>query len=370
MINSNIANLQSTSRQPRAIVQINNLKSLWQSIDIRSQNYFLSDRFTVTIPLNNNPPFDIYFWSSITTSDIKIFQGFPPNPVNYTTSDLIQIFGGQIDVIKIDPVHGLVTITGRDYSSLLIDKKETNLYVNQTASQVATLLAQENGLTPIVTATTTPIGNYYNNYTKLSQDTTQWDLLTFLAQQENFNVFVINRNLYFQPKPTAKTAPYFITYEPAVFGFSSAPVSVVTDIEFGRTLTLAQDVEVRVLSYNQLTATTIHATAKSHHVKGGLVTRTQTYVFNIPNLTSAQANAKAQNLVQTISMAELLLNATLPADTVLTKNMPIKILSSQSVIANQVFYPDLIERNFDVRQGFTMTINAKNHDTNTQVTVQ
>ena len=76
---------------------------------------------------------------------------------------------GMVDTIHVDPIHGTVGIDGRDMSASLIDSYRQQDFVNHTASEIVTSIAQSHGLQPVVTSTQGITGRYYNDgYTKLS----------------------------------------------------------------------------------------------------------------------------------------------------------------------------------------------------------
>ena len=90
----------------------------------------------------------------------------------------------------------------------MIDAEIAQSYVNQTASQIAGTIAVEHGLIPNITKTSRLVGQYYQRdhaRTVLglnSRVTTEWELLTTLAREEDFLVSVINGTLNFEPAPT------------------------------------------------------------------------------------------------------------------------------------------------------------------------
>jgi hypothetical protein len=78
-------------------------------------------------------------------------------------------------------------------------------------------------------------GAYYKtDHVVLTQEQTEWDLLIYLAKQENFDLWVSGRVLNFQPSPLSTVPPYRII----------CPNS-------GSPQTLARDVIVKVRTWNQ-----------------------------------------------------------------------------------------------------------------------
>jgi len=346
-----------------AIVTLDGSFLPWISLSVTNKNYYLSDSYQITLSLYKDAQFGLAFWANIPVGEIKIYMGYPTVIESFTTEDLELLFTGVIDVIDIDLAQGTVVLTGRDYSSLLIDKKITQSYANQTASEVATKFATENNLTPVVTKTTTPIGTYSNSYNQTVNSSTEWDFLTSLAQNEKFNLYVINKELHFEPKVVQDRTPFEINWKAATF-LTPSPVSNTERLTLSRTLTLAQDVEVKIRSNSQTTGKSFVATATSKHIKGAPITKKQKYVYSFPNLSVLQAKARAQSLLAEITQHEVLLTATLPPNFKLTKVTPLQVMSTETPF-DQTFYLDSIIRSISA-SGATMKIEAKNHDTNTQ----
>ena len=109
---------------------------------------------------------------------------------------IVSLLIGRVDHIEADPITGTIHLEGRDRTADLIETKTFTTYKNQTASEIATTIATEHGLTPVVTATKTPAGRYYQadhdkvTLGQFSRATTEWDLLCELAEFEGFDVFV------------------------------------------------------------------------------------------------------------------------------------------------------------------------------------
>jgi phage protein D len=352
-------------RTPNGIVTINGQPVIWKSISVTNKNFYFSDTFEVIIPFSANPQFGFDFWADITRAEIEIYMGVPPQLFGVTLGDLTKVFSGLVDTVEINAPTLEVTITGRDFSSLFIDKKQTVTYVNQTASDIATELAIKNGLDAVVQKTVSPVGIFDDDYTQISNAVTEWDLLTGLAQQENFNMFVFNKELHFVPKPSETTGPFVVNYQLPASLFDT-PRSDLVSIQLGRTLTLARDVRVRVRSFDVDEGTTVIESATSTHVKKSIASTKQNYVFNIPNLTSKQASVAAQRILRQITQHEILLNVSMPGSIDIDKNTPILIQGTYSDF-DQIYYIDSLHRTLSPENGFTMDIQAKNHDTNTQV---
>ena len=117
----------------------------------------------------------------------------------------ISLIQGEVDSFSIDVLNGSVSLEGRDLTARLLDARTQETFSNQTASEIAETLAARHGLASNVTATKTLAGRYYGNehdrltLGQFSRSTTEWDLLTFLAAREGYEVFVTGQTLNFMP---------------------------------------------------------------------------------------------------------------------------------------------------------------------------
>ena len=74
-------------------------------------------------------------------------------------------------------------------------------------------------------------------------------LLTFLANVEDFALYVKGKELHFEPRPTEQTDRYVIAWEPPSAERGS-PVANVVSLQFSRALTIAKGITVEVHSWN------------------------------------------------------------------------------------------------------------------------
>jgi phage protein D len=364
-------------RQPRAIVTINDVQVYWEDIEVQTTTFYVADNYSITMPLNNqNAILDFNFWASEIDVIVKIYIGFPINPDSYGTADLSLFMVGDIDLINIDPLNGTIRLSGRDLTSRLIDTKTSNKYSSYSASQIATILAEKHGLTPIVTPTSGNVGTIYNNMqTLMTKENTEWDLIAFLAQQNGFVVFVNGFNLYFQPYPVQdpKTA-FILQYQPKN-PQSASPMFNGTDLQFKRSLTLARDVKVLVrVPYNPTTGKAFTVSAKAtkrtrSYLKNvsASTAPSQTYSFIRAGLTREQAQQTANQLLSNITLQEIILEAVMPGDVLLKKDSIIQVRGTNSSF-DQFYYTDIVYRNINY-QTFTQRIIAKNHSVDSQVSL-
>ncbi len=370
--------LVSEARNPRALLKINNnvIRQI-DSLEYTENNYYNPDSFRVTLPLYSTiDAITIEDWLSQESILVEIFTGFPNDPVNYSIGDLQSLVVGSINDLNVEIFNnggGFVTFNGFDLSKKLIDTKTTQKYQNQTSSQIATTIANEQGLTPVVTATTQQAGVYYNqDWVQLGNETTQWDLLTYLAQHEGFTVFARGQSLYFQPREMQSSTPY--VFEGQTLEGRGTPLFNGTKLIMSRNMNFAPDVVVNVISWGSKTGH-VQVKVTGHKTKAGTkssatksIGQPQVYTYSIPGLSKEQALQRAQSLLQDISMHERLLEISCPANNVLRKDSIIQ-LKGISPSADQTYYPDTITRRMAPGQGYNMEVRAKNHSPQSMVTI-
>lgn len=366
-------------RSPRAIVLINDMPVLWEDIQVQTTTFFIADNYTITIPLNGQKkPFDLNYWSAITDITVKIYIGFPDNPNSFYTADLDLLMTGSVDLMDVDPFSARVVLSGRDLTSRLIDNKTTKVYPNETASNIATILAKARGLTPVVTPTTGNVGRLFKNFATnaqslITKQITEWDLLCFLAQQSGYVVFIRGESLYFQPFPTDQGHAYVINYKPPQFTGGS-PTYDGMNLRFKRSLTLANDVIVNVtVPVNPQSGKSFTKTAKyvrrprgTHNLPSPSGT-IQRYNFIYAGLTPEQAQQQANTLAKNITLQEIVLTTSLPGDNRLLKDSIIKLTGTNTAY-DQIYYTDNVTRRISMA-GYDMDITAKNHSTDSQIQI-
>lgn len=351
---------QSLARKPDARITLNGQQVYWKSFEVLNNNHSMADSFTLHLPLYeqlNNWTIDRFSKEQ----SIEVSISISVDRVTY-----IQIFLGLVDDLRpLDLMQDTVTISGRDYSSLLIDEPDTEKYTDFTSSDLAIKYANDVGLTPVVTATTTSIGVYFDsNHVSLTSKQSKWDLLTYLAQQEQFDVFVKNRELHFQPKVSETSTPYVLrwVYPTDTQNFHSANVLELTP---WRSLTLARDIQVTVRSWNYGEGKSHTAVVTRSH-KSYKDPKVQKYIYNVPNLSKQGAYDYALCQLDLLTQHEMGINATLVGDSILSVETLLKLEGTNSWF-DTVYFVRSISRSMSFGGPFVMVVEAKNHATDSQV---
>lgn len=371
--------VKPSSRIPKALVFINGQMMAWTRLTVNIKTFYEAATFDIDLPLNGQATgFGLNYFSAMPAMFIEVFAGFPSNPNSFSKSDLVNIFTGQVDDIKISLDSTNINLIGRDLTAKFIDNKTTEKFQNLTASQIAILLAERRGLTPVVTPTTIKAGYFYGaDFTKQTNLQSEWDLLTFLAQESNFAVYVKGQSLYFKPQPQETDNPYLLQYTTPQLGDGYSSINAIR-IDLYRNLTLARDIIVKARGknsqYPQGFTITRKATPNQKTVIPQLaqpVGDAQVFTYEWDGLTYEQVLQKTQLTLQQLSQHERRIRVSMPADNLITRDIVIKLQGTNSDF-DQVYFPSEIEHTLSAvagSTGYRMTIAAKNHSPNSQVLI-
>lgn len=360
---------QSATRQPRGMVRLNDEAGTgWVSFEVESNTFYQADTFRVDFAISALPASSNADWfSRQSVILVELLAGFPPDPENYSRADLDSLILGLVDDVSFDPIARTITLSGRDLTSRLIDAKTIEKWPNLTASQIATQLAVAHGLVPKVTKTTTKAGSYYqiDHVRVQTGERSVWDLLTWLAHEENMQVYVKGKELHFEPFTKPTDNPYLLQWQDP-YDEQGFPVFNGTSLTFSRNLTLAKDIIVEVRSWNVKNKKGFTKRAQATHNKNTVLKgaaqpygEAQVYSYVYPGLTPDQALKKAQTLLAEITQHEMILDATLPADSLLTTRNVIQVTGTGTAF-DQIYYPDSIRREMGMDSGYRMSVHAKN----------
>jgi phage protein D len=315
--------------------------------EITSTNHVAADRFSARLAISADPQ-GLSAWDTRTAALIEVQIGF----ANTGWTSLIT---GAVDSLAADPIDGVLTIEGRDLSAGLIEARTQEAFANQTASDIAILLAGRQGLAAQVSPTSTPVGRYYSaGHDRLTLDrfaraSTEWDLLAWLAQQENFDLFVSGTTLFFQPMVTDPT-PAMVLQASA----NGALAPNITALRVQRAMTLAGNLSVTVKSWNSQQQTAFSETAQRTAGSGAA----RSYIYMRPNLSPQAAQTMAQQRLAALTAHELVLTATMPGELTLAPRTAVSLAGTNSVF-DQTYVIDEIIRRFDLRGGFAQTVRGR-----------
>ena len=321
---------------------------------IVNSNCFSSDHYAVTLAVNMATSDEISFWSSLSTGFVEIDL-----VDNSSTSQ--PLISGLIDSMAIDPIRSTVAIEGRDLSSILIDSYRQQDFVNQTASEVVSAVAQQHGLTPVVTPTLGSVGRYYGDgftrlslglYSRLRSD---WDLVVQLARENSFDVFVQANNLVFQPSESGNDVPVYI------------PREGVTAMRFEKSLAIPPNATASVQSWNSRDKTSYSSDSSSSlpdptqldgtNVQSASPQSLQPFLFSAANFTSEQVVNCASRFAAELNRLGVTAILEMPWDLSLSPRTTIFLGDTGSAL-DGAYKIDSIERHFSTTSGSNQVIRA------------
>jgi phage protein D len=259
----------------------------------------------------------------------------------------LSLITGNADTVSIDPIRGEIHTNGRDLAALFVDTQIDESFENQTSSDIATLLANRQGLMAAVTPTQTLTGRYYQSgrtrtaLTQHARATTQWDLLCWLAQLEGFDVWMTGRTLNFAPAP------------PAVPVVTITPQDC-TSLRMHHALDIAAGATVVVKSWDAVSQAAVMQSSSTN--PGSSLSTTRTVVR--PNLSSTDAQLLADQLLSQISGHERSIDIEMPGDLVMFPRMVVQ-LAGTSTDFDGVYSICSVDRRISFHHGFTQTIEAR-----------
>lgn len=335
--------------------------------EVVQNSYYHPDTFRCESAINYPGAGGIAWWSQQPRLVVTVQVGLdtPDGGTKWTT-----LITGEVDHVSVHPDHGIAVFEGRDLTASMVDARTQAAHQNLTASQIVRAIAASHDLTPVVTDTTTLVSRYYgDDHTQIvlnqfSRVSTEWGLITFLAQREGFDAYVSGRELHFEPRQEPNGKPYKVRWSRDDQGYSS---STVIDLRLDRALTLAGDITVTVRSYHSGQRRGFSKTARRTGSGRGNGTP-QNYVYLFPNLTEDEALRRAQAILEDLSQHERIITFRQPGDLELTTRRIIR-LSGTGSDWDQEFYPDSITRSISHDGGFVQDVRAKNVSPNSQVQV-
>ncbi len=323
-------------------------------LTVTSSNDLTADTWSCRLVLADLPAgFGWGFWGRTASVEVNILVSAVP--ATTTAPSFQSLVIGCVDDVDVDAVHGVLHLNGRDRTARLLESRTAETFQNQTSSAVVTMLAQRHGLIAQVTPTSARIGQYYDqDHVGLNEHATEWDLLSFLARQEGFDLFIEGGTLYFQPATANTVQPHVLQYVPD--GQGGIKSATVFDLKCQRSLLLSVGVSVQVVSWNNKQKREFTAQANSPATGSG--GEPQVYTYRVPGLTYPQALQLAQQKLDDLSRHERSISWTEPGSLTLTPRTPVR-LTGTGTEWDQGYAIDRIRRRISVKKGFTMDVSAK-----------
>lgn len=314
---------------------------------ITTTNCFSADSYSLTLAMNGGGPVDIAFWSTISEALVEV-TAVNSNTYGPRYQSLIT---GMADSIHIDPVRRTVVIEGRDLSASMIESYRQQDFVNQTASEIVGTIASYHGLQPVIVPTIGNIGRYFaDGYTKISlgqfsRFRSDWDLIVELARQNNYDIFVEGRSLYFQPAGMSATVPL--------------PISLrdVYSIRIERNLGITDAIAARVQSWSSQNMAAYHSDSATSSAGQLASAAVLPFLFSASNYTAQQVAGAAQRYTAELARLGSILNVDMPWDLSLMPRSTCLLMDTDSDF-DTTYRIDSIERLYSSTSGSRQLIRA------------
>ncbi|MGY1448691.1 rhs element Vgr protein [Pseudomonas chlororaphis] len=363
----NTAETEQIVRQVVGRLLLNGVEVPFVSCEIDSNAFYSADTFSVVFARTEMPPpyNTVQWWGAQTSIEVSISIGL----IGQGVEDWRELIVGTVDRLNIHMSKFEVMLDGRDYTSKFIDTKTNEKFANMTTSQVATLLANRRGLTPVVTVTTTQVGGITKwDHAHCTDERTEWDLLAYFAGIDGFQVYVTGNELHYEPALDPNTTDQYLIKWVAPGALAYPQCNTSDDLTFERDLTLAKGVTVQVLSWND--GKTVKATYPTNSARGispGQATaKRQVYEIKRNGLDQYTAQQLAQKIHKQITDHEMRMSGSLPGDNSLMPNTIVRVEGTGSGF-DQLYYVDSVRRSLSFESGYIMSLSAKNHNPNSMV---
>ena len=294
--------------------------------------------------------------------DFQIWPSYlDPNQSPRATrgSNAVCQFQGLVDHVSHDPVRGVVQVSGRDYSVLLLDYAVDDAFLNQTASEIVQKLAADVGLMSSVTPTATYAGRYFSishvrhTKTKQSRFKNAWDLLSRLASYEQYDLWVDGKTVNFHPAYSNDVVVQANFQTPGASG-KTYPTANFATVQCERDLIIAKGVQVKISSFD----------SEQRRTSVGLWPRTpkaNAVVYSpaiAPNLRQTQVDALAVKIYNDIVAHLRSVTFTVPGDLTMQPRQSLR-LSRTETTWDRLYRIDSIQREMSFREGFQQTVVAR-----------
>lgn len=303
----------------------------------------------MALPVNEissygNLPQSVSFWDTVLDEVLQIQASI--DGLQYYTVTV-----GKVDRVDFDLGKRRILLCGRDLSCRFVDSLVQETFINRTASEITTILAERRGLEPVVVPTTALAGRYYHDqYDTLilgqsGQIVSEWDLLVTLARQEGFDLYVAGTELHFGPS-TSEAAPSLIV----------SP-STATSIRVKKSLVHAADIGVSVLSWNSRLQAAFAETVVASRAEGATSASMRQYRYFRPNLTPEQASALAGERISEIIQNEYMLEVEMPGELQASARDTLYLIDTGTSL-DRVYQVQSITRRLSAQGGFEQRLRA------------
>lgn len=341
-----------TLRQPRAYLLLAGKQCVPVNVSVSMTSQRSADTFGATVALDADPDLDEQFFAD--TAKIS-FEVMMTN--DQVAGEWVKMLTGFVDTPAINFAARTCHIAGRDKSSLLLEKKTTEKWLNKTSSEVVKEIAGRVGLTAdVIVPAADKVGLITaDDYNRISEEDTLWNILCVLAEREHCAMFVKGDRLVFKPYDQLGGSDVTVTYQrPTRQSFADG---TFTNLTAKRNLSIAKDVKVTVKTWQNRQKKAVMSAFRSK----GASTDKVDYSYTMPNATKEQLDKVAKNRLKDITNQERVLDLDIPGDVKITPENTLTLTGTNTKF-DQSYIISTTSHEMSQESGFRMKISTRSPD--------
>lgn len=334
-------------RYPSGYVRIGEARLPFISASVSRSAKRHGDTFSALLSITKTAEqgFDLAAWTDWDPQDATIVFSTAPGG-----SDEREMVTGLVDEPNVSLEAMRVSISGRDKSASLTEKRRNEKFANQKPEEIAGKIAKEHGLTLSFQGQGDFSGHIYDQDTaNLVLNRTDFEAMSTLAEMIGYRWYVDGKTLYMEPKDQGNGAfnLVWIPPEPGQFGQAN-----IRKLSLKRNTSAARPHRVKVKSWHHRSNKLFSYEAKVDGRGNPLA-----YEFHHNGKNQAQVEKLAKSRLRDAIRHDLGITFMGPGDLTADVRMVCN-LSGTGTIFDQAYAADDITWDMDYGGEFTMVVNA------------
>ena len=334
-------------RQARCWLKIDGVRLPCITATVTRKSERKADAFSAELSVDETATagFGYAEWADYQPTDVEILMSLDGG-------DPVSMITGQIDEPHIHWGECTVSVSGRDKSASLTEKRTSTAYKNQKTSDIVPTIAQAHGLDASVADTGDFAGKVYDtDFVHLLANLSDHEALSRLAEREGYRWYVDGTTLYFEPKGT-DTDTYDVQWVPPD-GKGQVGRATVLDLDTHRNMTAARPHNVTTKSWH-------HKDAKKYEGKASAtgVGDTVEIEHHHNGRNQPQVDKLSKSRLKEAIRHDCSVTVKAPADLSVTPRQKLS-LTGTGTIFDQLYDIDSVEITVAWEAGSDMTVMGK-----------
>lgn len=332
-----------TVRAPRATLTVAGYIVTADDVSVHMSRDAKSDTLSATAALYGNGP-GADFWSSATNIDVQCV-------IDNGAGASALVFDGFVDSVECDFSEGKVSISARDKSAKMIDKKSGKKHLNKKPEEIVQDYAGQSGLPCEADSVDEKAGKIMQiDYVALVHRMSDWAAVQHIADTHGMNAYATVGRLYFKKIPEdLPTVSVFFSPPSAAGAATGNEIKLVCR----RNCQLGKTINAHVHTWNHKDQKQYDAVATE--AGGG---DTLDYHYHHPGLTQDQANKRAKSHLDKTTQHEFGIRVEQPGDPTINARMNLQLSGTNSAW-DQVHEIATVEHRISFAGGYVTTIDTK-----------